>query len=314
VPIAIDARAFGGPDQNTTFRYGGYRWTTATELEVVDGSVRSKIATQPLSLTVDTPEALRVEVEVKVSAGGAATLTPTPAVASAAAVAGPTTGPVTLAVDGNGTPFDQVAIAGAGVEVATVTIVERFRPVPPGPVRVAAITLPSAGTASHHVDLTAFEDIDLEGWEVRWYDARIPGASSTYYTFSSQLVLRDGEVLRIYPGLSAAPMDTDAIVVVGGPGTPPPPTGAVFQLVDPVKHVAAERAAMGGTAQTVSGLLAVWNGDATRAFLVSASAPIDAGHYEVILGLKRNAGTGLPVWSELGSDTQETATLTFIAR
>jgi hypothetical protein len=112
----------------------------------------------------------------------------------------------------------------------------------------------------------AMAPVSLQGWSVRWVDPATGGASELYALCTANLPLTEARRVRLVPSLASAPTTDDALVLAGGTGTAPPPTGAIFQLLDPAGTCVHEYAAMsaGGAARA---LAIIPDADGSRAFL-----------------------------------------------
>ena len=182
------AADFGRPDQWFEVTYGGLRWLANVELWVVDGALRAR-ADVPLDVVCYPDRASAVEFVVRVGVGGTATVSATP----------PLPGRrdhrprVVRAADGH-------AQAGGGLadhererggqrrarsSSAPAPCLSRQAP-PAGPLRIAAVTLPTAAAPlDHEVTLQAAEGLEVGGYTVRWTNAVTPGASELYAAIPS---------------------------------------------------------------------------------------------------------------------------------
>jgi hypothetical protein len=324
VAAALNAE-FGRPDKDFEVLFGGIRWLAGVELWVVDDAVRAR-ANGPLSVTILPEQAGAVELVLRVAAGGSATITVTPPLPSGPVVCGPSTSAVTVSLTAApGTLITSVLVSGAGVAIESCSVTSPFIPIPPaGPIRIADIKLPTVtALLDHEVTLLALEESSTAGYSVRWFDALAP-APTQLYAMLAALDLKAGQRIRLVPARASAPPVDDALVQAGGPGTAPPTTGAVYQLVDPGGSVIHECAALPTAAPSSSGkvksgvsrLVAFPNQDGTRAFLVPplAAQAIGVGYWVVGLNFAGNAGPDMDQWSIGGSAVNESAKLRFMIR
>jgi hypothetical protein len=322
--------SFGSPDQGQTVAWASeVAVTPSAEMLLVQtptltyvGPRQPAAAAPGVSLSIAVPAGSAVAATVVVADGaslsfGAASgnppippliqgpttnaagdLTANPAQLSLAAV----TGPVILAGTG------AFGLAGLALTTAYVPAVSQEN------LRILAMKLPSSATDNAYaVDLGGLEAVDLTGWSIVWWDLFSPADEpGTLVTFTAAAgTLPEGSQWRSYPALSTPPADTDVDqILTGGAGTPPPPTGALLQLLDPMGNVAQEWVAAPATGQQ---LLAVPSADGTRAFLAPAAGAspnllASAGSFllEFTMDL---ASPGLPPWSIGGDSSPETAGL-----
>jgi hypothetical protein len=307
--------SFGRPDSSFEVQFGGLRWRGGVELWVVDGAVQARAA-EPLQLDIFTQRAQRVELSLRIAAGGSAVVTTTPPLpsggvtysASATAALNTT---VTLTAPAGG--FDSVRVSGSGVALAGCTVVEPLLPVPPsGPLRIIDVELPTTSAPlDHALSLIAFETAATNGYTVRWIDASNPSADQLYSVIQAR-TMQAGQVLRLVPGRPTAPASGDAIVQAGGPGSTPPVSGAVLQLIGPDGRVYHEYAALPSAAP--QDIIAFPNADGTRAFLAlptTATMPIGAGAWVLRATLSGDVGPDLDRWSIGNLAVEETASLFF---
>jgi hypothetical protein len=310
--IGFDRDGFGAPDAGE-FRYAGFDWTSSAELWVRDGALAPRVEV-PFTLDLRCPHARSVTALVRLSAGGSVTLSAAGSPDSVAVA--PADEAVEKAVSlYGGVPLGSVRLAFDGAAIVSLSVGEGFQPEPPrGPARIAAVRLPgSAADTSHRVDLVAFADTDLGGWQLRWLDALAPAAEATsYHRFAPGLRLGDGGAARVYGGRGVADPEDGFEVMAGGLVGTLPATGAVLRLVDPAGRVADEFAAMppAGAAAVTDHLL-LPNGDGTAALLVAPEAALASGHWTLRLSFKRYAGRWLPRLSVGGSADPEVAALSF---
>ena len=308
------ATDFGRPDQGFEVTYGGLRWLANVELWVVEGALRAR-ADVPLDVVCYPDRASAVELVVRMGASGTATVSATPPLPGGAITVPASSTPQTVTLTSAvGSPITSVRVAGdVAIEQCTCTG-RALRAPPAGPLRIAAVTLPTAAAPlDHEVTLLAAEGLDAGGYTVRWTDAVTPGASELYTAVGS-VNLGPGARLRLVPGRAAASPTDDALVQSGGAGTAPPTTGAVYQLLDPDQRVVHEVAAMPLPAQgTVPTVVPFPSADETRAFLVppAAAAGIAPGHWALRATLRGDAAPDLERWSVRGVPIVEDAVLRF---
>lgn len=305
---------FGRPDQGFEITYGGIRWLAGAELWVVDGVLRAR-ADVPLDVTLFPDQATRVELTLNIVAGASATIVTTPAQPGGAVTAPGATTPVavvlTAPADG---PITSIQVTGDNVGLVTVAVTGRFVPIPPaGPLRIAAVKLPTATQPlDHEITLLATERLEAGGYTVRWIDATMPAASEVYASVAA-VELEPGQRLRLAPGRASAPATDDSLVQAGGPGSTPPASGSIYQLVDPDGRVVQEIAAMPVGNAGANSLVAFPNADETRAILVApaGSPPLSAGHWKLTLTLAGDCGPDLEKWSVNAAAIVEPAELRF---
>lgn len=316
VATAVNAE-FGRPDKDFEVYFGGIRWLAGVELWVVDGALRAR-ANEPLSVTILPEQAGAVELVIRVEAGGSATITATPPLLGGPVVRGPSTSAITVSLSAApGTLIDSVLVSGAGVAIESCSATSPFIPIPPaGPIRIADIRLPTVTTPlDHEVTLLALEEASTAGYSVRWFDALASAPTQLYATLAA-LDLKAGQRIRLVPARASAPPVDDALVQAGGPGTSPPMTGAVFQLIDSASRVvhecAATLAASGGT----PGIVAFPSADGSRAFLVPTplEPAIGEGYWVVSASLAGDVGPDLDRWSIANRPVAESANLRFLIR
>jgi hypothetical protein len=312
IMIAAD---FGRPDAGLDVAYGGLQWQPAVELWVVDGVLRAR-ADQPLDVTIVLDNVTTIELDLVVDAGSQATVTTTPALPTGdVVVAGPSTSPVIVAAPAG--VFTAVWIVGSGVGLSACRITGPFVPaVPSSPLRITDIFLPTAAQPiDHEITLLATDGGTFDGYTIRWIDAVNPGASQLYAVLNTVTLLA-GQRIRLIPGRASAPVTDDALVQAGGPGTPPPVTGAVYQLVDPSGVVIHERAAVPvvQVQPAAATLAAIANADGSRAFLVPPplAQAIGSGYWEIGWQHVGDAGPDLDVWSVGGAPVTEKARLSLV--
>jgi len=131
------------------------------------------------------------------------------------------------------------------------------------------------------------------------------------FTSAADLPLTEAQRVRLVPSVASAPAIDDALVLAGGPGTAPPPTGAIFQLFDPVGRRVHECAAMapGGVA---SALAIIPDADGSRAFLIPppSEAGLMPGFWQLSLSFASDTNApDLDRWTVGGRAVAETAQL-----
>ena len=305
---------FGRPDMGMTVEFSGIAWTAGVELWVVDGALVAR-ADLPMDLTLILSAITAVELELQVGAGGAATIITSPALATGPTLVSPASAPINVSLAAPaGTTFTAVRIVGSGTGLRSCRLTGPFVPNPPaGPLRIVDVRLPTATQPlDHEITLLATDAATFEGYTIRWTDAVAPGASDLYAVLSS-VALGAGQRIRLVPGRASAPVVDDALVQAGGPGSTPPATGALYQLVDRSGVVVHEYAALPVGALDASALVPLPSADGARAFLVPASTAktVGAGYWEIGFAQAGDAGPDLDVWSVGGAPLTETARLRF---
>jgi hypothetical protein len=312
ITIAAD---FGRPDAGMDVQYAGVSWHAGVELWVNNGVLRAR-ADEPLDVTLTLDTITALELDLIVDNGGQATVTTTPALANGSIVVGPSSTPTTIsAAAPSGEVFTSVRITGLGVGVSGCRLTGPFVPIPPaGTLRMTDVRLPtSAAPLDHEITLLATDGGTFDGYTIRWSDAVAPGQSQLYAVLGS-VTLAPGQRIRLVPGRASAPVTDEALVQAGGAGTAPPPTGAVYQLIDSSGVIIHERAAMPLGSSTDAAIAAMPNADGSRAFLIPppTGQAIGAGYWEIGFEQAGDAGPDLDVWSVGGVPLTEKARLTFV--
>ena len=194
------AADFGRPDQGFEVTYGGLRWLANVELWVVDGALRAR-ADVPLDVVCYPDRASAVEFVVRVGVGGTATVSATPPLPGGAIIVPASSAPQTVTLTpAAGSPITSVSVVGNDVAIEQCTCTVPVAPAPPaGPLRIAAVTLPTAAAPlDHEVTLLAAEGLEAGGYTVRWTDAVTPGASELYAAIAS-VTLGPGARLNLCP-------------------------------------------------------------------------------------------------------------------
>jgi hypothetical protein len=313
--IRFDER-FGRPDKGATVEFAAHQWHAGAELWVRNGELRAR-ADEPIDVTLDLGNATSLDLTLTIDSGSSASVSTTPQFFGGPMMKKGSGVPVVVSVkQPASTPLSSVTISGQGVGISAVTVHEPFVPRhTTGPLRISQIVLPtSAQDLDHNVVLSATGlTPNLRGYTLRWTDATSPGASEVYAELPP-IALTDGQRLRLIPGRATASPTDDALVSAGGPGTTPPPSGAVYSLFGPTGDLLCEVAAMPTPAPAAgkAGLLTAFpNADSTRAFLVPPSSgnAIGPGSWTLRFALTGDAGPDLPVWSIAGVPVLENAEL-----
>ena len=212
------------------------------------------------------------------------------------------------------TTLKSLRVRGAGVGIVSCTVDTPFRPrQASGALRIMAAKLPaSTNDLTHEITLMAMAPVSsLKGWSVRWLDPAGGGASELYAQCSVDLPLAEARRVRLVPSVASAPATDDALVLASGPGTAPPPAGAVYQLLDPDGTCVHEYAAMAASG-AVRTLAIIPDADGSRAFLVPppSEAALAAGFWQLTLTLAGDVNApDLDRWTVGGRVVAETARL-----
>lgn len=275
-------------------------------------AVRSRAARQPLDVTVSVERAQRMTLTLALDDGATATVTSDPPSASGPRTVPAPAGGGTAEVTVTASNLSGVSVTGVGV--VSVEAIRPFTPTPPaGDLRIADMALPGAKPTDHHATHVAMAPVpSLSGWTLRWIDAVQP-AEPVLYAELPDVSLRDGERLRLFPGLSQVPSGTDVSAYAGGPGEDAPAHGIVLQLVDPSGAVAHEVAAMPPGAAGPVPVVSVEDRDRTRALLLpTTGAGFPAGWWTVSVVAHAGAGPDTITWTTAGAPATQTAVLSFL--
>jgi hypothetical protein len=309
--------SFGRPDAGFSVEDGGLRWDAGVELWVRDGAVRARRQDEALDVTIHTGWAAEVSLALVLDDTVTATVTTTPPRGTGdMTVAAPAGGgSVTVAVPASAAePVFSVHVSGSGVGVASIGVARRFTPdMPVGDVRIAEVVLPTtANPNGHHVTLVALAPVaSLAGWTLQWIDPVVPGDPRLYAQLPA-IALGDGQRLRLFPGLSQAPVLDDALVSAGGPGEDPPSHGAVIRLVDSDGRVAHETAVVATGGSAPQRVVPIPDVDGTRALLLPGSpTTFIPGWWTLTFSARADAGPDLPRWSVAGRPANQTVSLHF---
>jgi hypothetical protein len=262
------ASDFGRPDMGFEVSYDGLQWLAGVELWFSDGALRAR-ADVPLDVTLLFPRSSSADLVVRAEDPMQVVTECDPPASQVTVTALPEPGEYRLQVRAPArSTLRSLRVRGSGVGIVTCTVETPFRPrLATGPLRIVAAKLPSsASDLTHEVTLMAMAPVSLQGWSVRWVDPATGGASELYALCTANLPLTEARRVRLVPSLASAPTTDDALVLAGGTGTAPPPTGAIFQLLDPAGTCVHEYAAMsaGGAARA---LAIIPDADGSRAFL-----------------------------------------------
>lgn len=296
------------------FTLEGREWSTSVELRVDAATLRPRIPTEPLRVTVPLDRARSISAVVAAQEGASIRLdgddgnvvaTPVTQVAGAA-------GDVTITLTGDS--LSSATLSGAGFAVRSVTIGEPFAARPPiTGARLSAVRPPaSADDEDHHVEVTAHGTQDIGGWEIRWLPARSPATPSLYHRFAPGTQLGDGVLARVYGGRATPPIVPGVEVHGGGTVGAVPVDGVVLQLVDAGGAVVDELAMLGAYA-AVAGVTTVPNGDRSRVLLLLPAGVPQDGHWKITGTFARAADLDLPRLSVGGRTDDEVATIAFTA-
>ncbi len=206
-----------------------------------------------------------------------------------------------------------VRVRGDGVGIVSCTVDTPFRPrMAAGPLRILSIKVPANATdLTHEVTLMAMAPVSLRGWSVRWLDPVAGGESQLYATSPADLPLAEAQRVRFVPSVASAPASDDALVLAGGPGTAPPPTGAIYQLFDPSGRCVHECAAMAQSGEARA-LAIIPDADGSRAFLIPppSEAALAPGFWLLTLSFAGDVNApDLERWTVGGRVIAETARL-----
>jgi hypothetical protein len=254
---------------------------------------------------------------LRVSQGGSGTIKATRAGGSPKTypVAPPADGsPLTVKASFSKSYVTSIELSGTGIALESIKIVQLFEPIPPeGDLRLVNPRLPAnAGDNSHSIDVLGFGDVELDGWAIRWVDALSPADPVAYYTFPAGSSLDQGDIARVFGGLTQGSPPDEVKPFFGGGTSVPALGGAAFQLVDPDGHVRHELAALASSAYTaVANILPVPDRDGARALLLRTSGVLPKGHWRLAFSYARDAGPGLPLLSKNGKVPTEKAWLFF---
>jgi hypothetical protein len=195
-----------------------------------------------------------------------------------------------------------------------------FLHTPPGAAKVVAV---EQGGADEHVDLVAFEDLDLAGWRIEHgAPPGPPSPATSYYEFQPGTFVRAGTVLRVHTlkgAIAGGPayrhLDTNRKQTVLAAGD------IRLRLVDAAGRVAHDRefpdpGRFDGLAPTF-----VWNADFTAAFVFVLDAslsppairPLGDGLYRLHATHRRQLADPLaPRQRQRGDAADEPAALDFL--
>jgi hypothetical protein len=315
---SVPTTDFGRPDAGFSVEDGGLQWDAGVELWIRDGAVRARRDDEDLDVTLRTGVATQVAVTLDVPASSSATITTEPPRSSGDLTVAPPQGGgrLTVAVPASvADPILSVAITGRAVGVVSCSVTRRFTPrLPTGSLRVADVVLPtSVAPTGHHVTLVAMAPVPtLAGWTLEWIDPLAP-AEPVLYAQLPAIGLRDGQRLRLFPGLTAAPVLDDALVSAGGPGEDPPAHGAIMRLADPDGRIVHETAVVGATTSGPQRVVPIPDAEGTRALLLpTGSLPTFAeGWWTLTFTSQADAGPDLPRWSVAGRPAEQTCSLRF---
>ena len=181
-----------------------------------------------------------------------------------------------------------------------------------GPLRILSVKLPAgAADLTHEVTLVAMAPVSLLGWTIRWLDPVAGGDPQLYAAASADLPLTEAQRVRFVPSVASAPAIDNELVLAGGPGTAPPPTGAIFQLFDPTGRCVHECAAMAASG-AARALAIIPDADGSRAFLIPppSAAALAPGFWQLTLSFVGNVNApDLERWTVGGRVIAETARL-----
>jgi hypothetical protein len=280
------ASDFGRPDLGFEVAYGGLLWRAGVELWFNEGALRAR-ADVSLDVTLVFPPSSSADLVVRASdaASVIADCDPPTTQVTVTALSDPGTFRL-LARAPDQKTLDSLRVRGPGVGIVSCTVDTPFRPRrATGPLRIVAAKLPaSTSDLTHEITLMAMAPVSLLGWSVRWIDPATCGASELYAECTADLPLTEARRVRLVPSVASAPTTDDALVLAGGTGTAPPPSGAVFQLLDPAGTCVHEYAAMStsGAARTLS---IIPDADGSRAFLIPprSESVLAAGFWQLTL-------------------------------
>ncbi|NUP23176.1 MAG: hypothetical protein HOZ81_45400 [Streptomyces sp.] len=315
---SVPTRAFGRPDAGFDCEDGGLLWHAGVELWVRDGAVRAREDDKALDVRVEVGAATDVMLVLDLKAGSSASVSMDPPRSTGTRrIDAPVGGgrvevPIAASAD---EPVRSVQVAGLGVGVVQVDATRPFVPREPrGELRITDVVLPTvAQPTRHHVTLIALAPVpSLEGWTLVWSDPFQPGTPVLYARLPA-IGLADGRRLRLFPGLTDAPVLDEALVSAGGPGEDPPPHGAVVRLVDPSGHVVHETAALAdASAGAPRRVVAVPDPDGARALLLPADGRgFEGGWWTLHVEHLTDAGPDRTLWTVAGRPTGQITRLRF---
>jgi hypothetical protein len=310
ITLGID---FGRPDMGFEVSYGGLIWRAGVELWFDDGALRAR-ADEPIDVTVVLPRSTNADLVVRANDRADIDVDCDPAQSQVTVTA--LTEPGTLRVQANAPAnanLASVRVRGDDVGIVSCTVDTPFRPrMATGPLRILSIKLPASDTdLTHEVTLVAMAPVSLLGWTIRWLDPVAGGEPQLYAAAPADLPLTEAQHVRFVPSVANAPAIGNELMLAGGPGTAPPPTGAIFQLFDPAGRCVHECAAMApsGSART---LAIIPDADGSRAFLIPppSEAALTPGFWLLTLSFAGDVNApDLERWTVGGRVIAETARL-----
>jgi len=310
--IALDS-SFGRPDLGFEVAYGGILWRAGVELWFNDGALRAR-ANVPLDVTLVFPRSRSVELVVSAQAATDVLAECDPPTSQVSVTPLSEPGTFRLQVHAPATiTLKSLRVRGVGVGIVSCELETPFRPRQPrGPLRIVAMKLPtSANDLTHEITLMAMSAVSLRGWSVRWIDPVTGDASQLYAECANDVPLAEAQRVRFVPSVASAPAVDDALVLAGGLGVAPPPTGAIFQLFDSTGMCVHECAVMASTSAART-LAIIPDADGSRAFLIlprSETALVE-GFWQLILTFSGDMNApDLERWTVGGRVVAETAQL-----
>lgn len=306
------ASDFGRPDLGFEVAYGGLLWRAGVELWFNEGALRAR-ANDPLDVTLMFPRSSSADLVVRANdATDVLGDCDPPSQVTVSALPEPGTFRL-LARAPAQTTLKSLRVRGPGVGIVSCTVDTPFRPgQATGPLRIVAVKLPtSTSDLTHAITLMAFAPVSLRDWSIRWIDPATGGASELYAQCTATLGLIEARRVRFMPSLASASATDDALVLAGGAGTAPPPTGAIFQLLDPTGTCVHEYAAM-SAAGAARSLAIIPDTDGSRAFLIPprSEAALGPGFWQLTLTLAGDLNApDLDRWTVAGQAVVESAQL-----
>lgn len=306
------ASDFGRPDLGFEVAYGGLLWRAGVELWFNEGALRAR-ANIPLDVTLMFPRSSSADLVVRANTAADVLGDCVP---PSQVTVNPLTEPGTFRLraraPGQAT-LKSLRVRGAGVGIVSCTVDTPFRPrQATGPLRIVAVKLPSSTSdLTHEITLMAITPVSLRDWSIRWIDPATGGPSELYARCTANLPLTEARRVRLMPSLASASATDDALVLAGGMGTAPPPTGAIFQLLDPAGTCVHECAAMPAVGAERS-LAIIPDADGSRAFLIPprSESALGAGFWQLTLTLAGDLDApDLDRWTVGGQVVMESAQL-----
>lgn len=278
------------------FEYAGLDWISDQPLRVRDGALTSD-GEGPWLLSLTTTRVQAVEVVIEMTPSGTASLTTDGQ--QPVRATGSTAQSTTLRLSN---VADEVHLRSEATRVLSVTVTEPFQaPAVPGPMRVVAVTPPSMPQARDHaITVRAFEDVNLEGHELRWNTIDPLQDDRLYHRFGARR-LDAGRELTVHghPGAAAT---LSGGMIQGNPS----PDGMAISLRDAGGSIGHRAIGLGTSLLGPEvQLTIVASRDQSRLLVVSPSRPLAPGTWQLNWRMSRT-GSGL-VTQSVGGDTSEQA-------